>query len=149
MSILSFFLLLFTLFFIYRKAQKMKNQLLNVSLILAAWALGVNAAPAASVEDVCGLLTSLSAEGKMVTRLAYQVSFKFILTTYLANQIQRCLFWRFHIRQKRRLSRSISCCRLLYWPRCHCEPKKPSNVCIRNQRFLVWPSWPYSQGRQS
>ncbi|EPB84391.1 hypothetical protein HMPREF1544_08828 [Mucor circinelloides 1006PhL] len=46
----------------------MKNQLLNVSLILAAWALGVNAAPAASVEDVCSLLTSLSAEGKMLTK---------------------------------------------------------------------------------
>ncbi|GAN09996.1 hypothetical protein MAM1_0311d09530 [Mucor ambiguus] len=54
----------------------MKSSLLNASLILAAWAaLSVNAVPAnqttttaASVEDVCNLLTSLSAEGKMLTQ---------------------------------------------------------------------------------
>lgn len=49
----------------------MKNQLMNLSLILTAWALGVNAAPTsqiteASVEDVCSLLTSLSTETQMV-----------------------------------------------------------------------------------
>lgn len=49
----------------------MKNQLINLSLVLAAWALGVNAASTsqiteASVEDVCSLLTSLSTEAQMV-----------------------------------------------------------------------------------
>ena len=44
---------------------------MNLSLILTAWALGVNAAPTsqiteASVEDVCSLLTSLSTETQMV-----------------------------------------------------------------------------------
>lgn len=44
---------------------------MNLSLVLAAWALGVNAVPTsqiteASVEDVCSLLTSLSTEAQMV-----------------------------------------------------------------------------------
>ncbi|KAL9536959.1 hypothetical protein MBANPS3_012214 [Mucor bainieri] len=56
----------------------MKNTLLNASLVVAAWAaLMVDAAPAnqtttsttaASVQDVCSLLTSLSTEGRMLTQ---------------------------------------------------------------------------------
>lgn len=57
----------------------MKNQLINLSLVLAAWALGVNTAPTsqiteASVEDVCSLLTSLSTEAQMVNTVPVLVA---------------------------------------------------------------------------
>ncbi|CEP11884.1 hypothetical protein [Parasitella parasitica] len=51
----------------------MKNQLINLSLLLSAWTLSTHAAPTnqstdAATEDVCSLLTSLSAEGQMLTK---------------------------------------------------------------------------------